>query len=122
VETNTLSVPHAIVFLFDPGVRDLEFPDIAPASPVSSNNACVSVNVRPAVDGEVQISIARSGEFDRCGAVVFEGPLATPSGCVGVFTSGNEQIVLHRHNRSTANLVIRVDDPGEAARVWVEVM
>lgn len=119
--TNVVAVDHAILFIFDPASSDIKIPEYDPSVPVASNNACLSVNVRAAVDGDVQVHIGQSPEIRLSSPVVFNGKLTTPSGRIVVVTPSNEEVVSFENEDETAELTVRLDSFEGASEVWVEV-
>jgi hypothetical protein len=121
VASNSVSVPHAILFVVDSQSSQFDVPAYDATSPTSSNGDCVSVSVRASVDGNVQVSIGCGSAFSKFGLLAFEGVLATPSGRVAVVTSGMEEVVSLLHASPTATLRIRLDAFDNAQSVWIEV-
>ncbi|XZE36950.1 hypothetical protein SH501x_002538 [Pirellulaceae bacterium SH501] len=119
--TNEVTVDHAILFIFDPASTDIVIPEYDPGSPVSFNEACMSVNVRAAVDGEVRVHIGRAGKVQTTNPVVFRGKMTTPSGRIVVVTPNNQEVVSMKNEGETAELTIRLDSVTHASEVWVEV-
>lgn len=118
---NRVAVDHAILFIFDPASRDIEIPTYNPGVPVASNDACLSVNVRAAVDGDVQVNIGRPHEIVTSSPVVFNGKLTTPSGRIVVVTPSNDEVVSLENQDDIAELTVRLDSVEGASKVWVEV-
>lgn len=119
--TNMVAVDHAILFVLDPASSEITIPEYDPDVPVASNDTCLSVKVRAAVDGDVQVHIGQSRELRSSSPVVFNGKLTTPSGRIVVVTPSNEEVVSFENEDETAELTVRLDSVEGASEVWVEV-
>lgn len=91
----TLSVPNAIVFLFDTATKNVKVPEYINDAIVASNKSCVSVGTQPDVDGEVTIKLANKftdlekGPYE----LVFSGYIDTPGKKIAVVTSEFEKLL-----------------------------
>lgn len=106
----SIPVPHAIVFVLDPGHPDPIVPEFVPGEPVAANATCISVATLPEVDGEVAIRIGddpASPELEE----VFAGVVETPGRRLAVLTSDGRVVLETAVSEDVSRMMIAVDDP-----------
>jgi hypothetical protein len=122
-----------IAILSDPSLG-AETPEVVPEAGVSANGKGVVVLVRHAQDvetfdgdfdwAETSVTIrhwsgAPPTEPDR--TVVFEGPLATPTGRLWIGDADQEVVMSGLRTSSTLRVASPSDDLESPERVWVDV-
>ena len=106
----TLSVPNAIIFLYDLASKDIQVPEYIDNVLVAANEKCISVGTQADVDGDVTIRL--SSQIDdsdkKSCEQVFDGLISTPGKKLAVSTSEDDAI-------------LQVDVKGEKTQVFVWV-
>jgi hypothetical protein len=119
----TLTVPNAILFVFDIANLAVEVPEYFHGRVTSSTASYVSIVTRAAVDGEVTLRLEK-GPLPACDPrceTVREHSIITPSHKVAVVTSNFERILETAVEGTKAQLMIAVDDPRAPTLISIEV-
>ena len=108
----TLSVPNAIIFLYDLVSKDIQVPEYIDNVLVAANEKCISVGTQADVDVDGDVTIRLSSQIDdpdknSC-EQVFDGLISTPGKKLAVSTSEDDAI-------------LQVDVKGEKTQVFVWV-
>ena len=116
--TLKLSVPDGMVFLFDMRHPEVVIPDYEDEFGALATDSCVSVPVRPEVEGGVEIVLTDDADAPRYG-LRFAGTfrLLTPGRGVALNSSTADGLLELPIDSETVELSVFVDDPGYAARV-----
>jgi hypothetical protein len=119
----TLSVPNAILFLFDLAARkEIAIPECVDGQTTSANASCVSVCTQADVDGDVTVRLANrlsASEKEGC-QTVFTHSIRAPGHRVAVVTSEMQKILEVEVQGDQAQLTIAVDDPRWPTVVCIE--
>jgi hypothetical protein len=113
----TLSVPNAIIFLYDLASKNIQVPEYIDNVLVAANEACISVDTQADVDGEVTIKLSNNidkSDKELC-EKVFEGVIDTPGKKLAVSTSEDDRVleVDVKTNKSQVSVwVDNLDFPG----------
>jgi hypothetical protein len=118
----TLSVPNAILFVFDPSNEDVEVPEYQANQLTAANPSSVSIGTRAYVDGDVTVRLGNtpSASDRRRGGIVFEHSIETPGRKVAVFTAELQKLLEAKVSGHRTKLVIRVDDPTLPSLICIE--
>ena len=113
-----LAVPNAILFVIDPESDASAFP-LEHRGLVSHTDSCVCIGTQADVDGETEVSI---GGVEPEGLTrVFDGPVETPSGTLGVETSEGMSLGLVRGLSRQTRVTVWVDNTKWPSRIAVVV-
>ena len=107
----TLSVPNAIIFLYDLANEDIQVPEYIDNVLTAANETCVSVGTQADVDGEVTLRLSNQlAEADKDSyKKAFDGSIDTPGKKLAISTSEDDGI-----------LEIHVKDKKTQVSVWVD--
>lgn len=87
-------VPHAIIFLYDTSIENIEIPDHVDNQLVSYNEKCLSIGTQTDIDGDVRIEILDSLEKPKANFfIAFSGSIYIPQKIISVCTSEEEGII-----------------------------
>ena len=118
----TLSVPNAIIFLYDLASKDIQVPEYIDNVLVAANEKCISVGTQADVDGDVTIRL--SSQIDdsdkKSCKQVFDGLISTPGKKLAVSTSADEAILQVDVKGEKTQVFIWVDDSDFPGLVLIE--
>ena len=106
----TLSVPNAIIFLYDSANKNIQVPEYIDNVLVAANEMCISIGTQACVDGDVTIRLFNQiydSDKQSC-EQVFDGYISTP---------GKKLVV----STSEENAILQIDVEGENTQVSVWV-
>ncbi len=106
----TLSVPNAIIFLYDSANKNIQVPEYIDNVLVAANEMCISIGTQAYVDGDVTIRLFNQiydSDKQSC-EQVFDGYISTP---------GKKLVV----STSEENAILQIDVEGENTQVSVWV-
>jgi hypothetical protein len=107
----TLSVPNAIIFLYDLTSENILIPEYIDNVLVTANEKCITIGTQACVDGDVTIRLSgHVSELEKQSCEqVFAGNISTPGKKLAVSTSEDDAI-------------LQIDVKGEKTQVfaWVD--
>ncbi|RYG95539.1 MAG: hypothetical protein EON58_13950 [Alphaproteobacteria bacterium] len=109
------TVPHGIVFVYDPTMV-IDIPPDTGAGPVLATANCVSVWTQHEVDGAVQLIVSASDEDHGC-SLVYEGTIASNGRRLAIHTSNCEAVVETDVEGVVTALRIYTNDPQSPTKV-----
>ena len=119
----TLFVPHAIFFINDPGMRDIEIPEYVNDRLVAFTDSCISVGTQADVDGPVTVRLFdESRATEKATKKVFTGDIETPDRKVGVVSSEDVTILELPVQNEKTSVTIWVDDTTHPTKIFVQAV
>jgi hypothetical protein len=119
MKTVAISLPHPVVFVFDPKNRAVRIPEIAAGNVVAFTDSCIAVGAQASVDGDVTLQL--TGEavpFDISGLHrVFLGKIRAPGRRLGLVTSENVTLLDCSVATETPDVEIWIDDHRWPSRI-----
>lgn len=107
----TLSVPNAIIFLYDMASKNVQIPEYIDNVLVAANAKCVSIGTQAYADGDVTIRLSNQiADLDKQSCEhVFDGYISTPGKKLAVSTSED-------------GVILQIDVKGDKTQVfaWVD--
>lgn len=118
-----ISVPNAILFVLDPGNKDVSVPEYRPDQATAANATCVSVKTLAEVDGDVSVRLEhpRTASTNEPTTMVFDGEIETPGKVLAIVTSLFEKVLETHVQEFITRISISVDDPDAPSVVTLRV-
>lgn len=117
IQELNIDTMYGLVLVVDPDNPDAEVP--ATGDKVSRTMSCVAVPVRPYVDGPVSLWLGPSVAMPKDGIEIFSGALDTPAGRLAITVPEESGSIAIDVGKSQVEITVAVDDPTNAANVWV---
>ena len=119
----TIAVPNAILFVLDPGNKDVSVPEYSPDEATAANATCVSIRTLAEVDGDVLVRIEhpRTAWTSNPAMRVFDGKIETPGKIIAIVTSLFERILETHVQGCMTRISSSVNDPDAPSVVTLRV-
>lgn len=118
----TLSVPNAIIFLYDLASKNIQVPEYIDNVLVAANEKCISIGTQAYVDGDVTIRLLNQiddSDKQSC-EQVFDGYISTPGKKLAVSTSEGNAILQLEVKGEKTQVSAWVDDSDFPSLVLIE--
>lgn len=118
----TLSIPNAIIFLYDLASKDIKIPEYIDNVLVTANQKCISIGTQADVDGDVTIRLSSQiNDADKKSCEqVFGGLISTPGKKLAVSISEDEAILQVNVKGRKTQVFVWVDDSDFPSLVLIE--
>lgn len=118
----TLSVPNAIIFLYDLASKDIQIPEYIDNVLVAANQKCISIGTQADVDGDVTIRLSSQiNDSDKKSCEqVFGGLISTPGKKLAVSISEDDAILQVNVKGGKTQVFVWVDDSDFPSLVLIE--
>ena len=118
----TLSVPNAIIFLYDLASKDIQIPEYIDNALTAANEKCISIGTQADVDGDVTIKLSSQiddSDKEHC-EQVFDGFVRTPGKKLAVSTSEDDAVLQVDVKEEKIQVFVWVDDSDFPSLVLIE--
>jgi hypothetical protein len=118
----TLSIPNAIIFLYDLTSKDIQIPEYIDNVLVAANQKCISIGTQADVDGDVTIRLSSQiNDADKKSCEqVFGGLISTPGKKLAVSISEDDAILQVNVKGGKTQVFVWVDDSDFPSLVLIE--
>ncbi|MDQ7994265.1 MAG: hypothetical protein AAGC76_00260 [Luteibacter sp.] len=115
-----ISAEHGIIFIVDPRNKDAIVPEYEDDEIVSATESCISVAVRPYMDGDVEVSLSEVAPTKGL-ELVASHSLLVPNGIIAIATAEIDRVLDQEVSPGSVRVSVWVDSKSSVTRVSVVV-